>query len=175
MKKILLFLSLFLVSIVSICGQTADEFKKKYGSEVYYEIRPKILMSAQFDKSGQVCRVSFQPNRLSKKTNTNFLGQDVLDLFDLEEAFEEIVPDDQRNREIQSNGFHSSGSMFFGSFEYENIRVGLSGSWRIGEKSRRVDFCKLTEEESKKSPFCSPFGTPEIVTVAWTKRTCIEE
>jgi hypothetical protein len=155
-------------------GQTANDFKNKYGSETYYEIRPKILMSAEFDKNGQVCRVSFQPNHISKKTGTNYLGQNVLDLFELEEAFAEIVPLEQRKGEIKSDGFIASFGMFIGSFDYETIGVGLKGSLRSGEKSRRLNLCGISGESGKQSLFCSPFGTPEIVTVVWTKRTCAE-
>lgn len=156
-------------------GQTANDFEKKYGSEKYYEIRPKILMSAKFDKNGQVCRVYFQPNRISHQTSTHHLGLYTLDLIELEEAFKEIVPAADRNGEIKSNGFTTSGGMFFGSFDYENIGVGLKGIWKMNEKERQRDLCFIQGESDKKSLFCSPFGTPEIVTVVWNKRTCVGE
>ena len=180
MKDIFLLIFISVPFVASVLGQTSADFEKKYGSKTYFEIRPHVLMSAEFDKNGQVCRVSLQPNRISKKTNTTYLGQNSLDLTELKEAFDELVPAEQRRGELDTNGgFMFSGGMYWGTLDYENISVGVKGVWRTTEAVRQIDFCQVFGKEindtnKPKNFFCSTTGSLEVVTVVWTERTCIQ-
>jgi hypothetical protein len=179
--KIQLFLFIFVLFNVSAVGQTASDFENKYGSQKYYEIRPKILMSAEYSENGQVCRVRFQPNRISEKTNTIFLGQDSLDSEQLKEAFDEIFPMEQRQGQLTSkSGSMISGGMFWGTLDYENIGVGLKGSLQLNSKNRKqIDACSIfgkdKQNDSNLNGICSIYGSLEIVTVHWTNRVCAGE
>jgi hypothetical protein len=176
MKRSLLFFTAFLFSVVSISGQTAVDFENKFGTQTYYEIRPKILMSAKFDNNGEVCQVTFQPNKYSKKTNTIFSGGNGLDLIQLKEAFEEVVPKEWRSGQIKPPplGFDISGTMFWGDWKTESIWIELNGTLNGGAD---MNFCDLLGTEKKdlqkgKYSFCTMSGTLDVLTINWIKRDC---
>lgn len=171
------------VSLVGILcctamGQTQNDFNKKYMRRQFYEIRPKILMSAVFDKSGQVCRVLFQVNSVSERTKTAYLGQDGLDLEEVKEAFDEIVPTELRQGKLDSHGgFMLSGGMFWGTLDYENISIGVKGAWQGSKPRSEMDFCKVFGNAlgaDEKLSFCKMYGSLNVVSVHWTKRDCLE-
>lgn len=176
MKRIGLLFGVFILFCNFVIGQTASDFEKKFGSQTYYEIRPKILMSAKFDNSGKVCQVAFQPSNYSKKYKTIFSGEEGLDLVQLKEAFEEVVPKEWRSGQIKppSAGYLFSGSMFWGDWKTENLQIEANGTAASGED---INFCELfgtqkEEIQNKKIIFCSTFGRLEVLTINWVKREC---
>jgi hypothetical protein len=174
MKTILRLFSFACLFAVSVFGQTANDFEGKYGSRTFYEIRPKILMSTEFDKNGQVCRVTFQPNRISEKTKTTYLGETSLELTQLKESFDEIVPLEQRKGKLKTNGgYNISGGMFWGTLNYENVSIDVDGTLQGND----MDFCKLfgnkiKDDNKLNTFFCSMSGSLEVVIINWTERDC---
>lgn len=173
-----------LFSIIATHGQTASDFEKKYDSQTYYKIRPKILMSAKFSAGGEVCRVTFQPNNFLNKTNTVILGEKGLDILQLKESFEDVVPKEWRSGQIKPpsplSGFNISsskfsGNTFSGNWKTKNIEINMSGSLI---SRANLDFCELfgTKKENFKKQeifFCTLSGTLEVLTINWVKRDCI--
>lgn len=170
MKFKVIFVGLFLVFIAGYSfGQTSADFEKKYGSGTYYEIRPTVLMSAEFDKNGQVCSVSFQPNRISKRENTTYFGVDTLDAEILKEIFDELVAPATREGKFESMGFIMSGSMAFSAVFWENVR--FNAGYSVGRKNRRpLD----GNQEGKEGIDLLFIGSPDVAHITWTKRKCVE-
>lgn len=133
-------------------------------------------MAAEFNKNGQVCRVSFQPNRISEKTKTTYLGENYLDLVQLKEAFDEVVPIQQREGKLKTNPYAFDGSVFWGTLSYKNLNIDINGTTTKGND---IDFCKLfgngindIQKADNLFDFCSSSGSLEFVTITWLKRDC---
>lgn len=177
--RVLKMLVLSLITLISSSftfGQTANEFEKKFISKTYYEVRPKISIAAEFNKNGKVCRVSFQPNRISEKTKTTYLGENYLDLAQLKEAFDEVVPIQQREGKLKTNPYEFDGNIFWGILTYKNLLIEINGTT---SKGNEINFCNLfgngiknIEKPDNYFDFCSSSGSLEFVTVTWLKRDC---
>lgn len=162
--------------LIAASGQTAMDFEKKYGTQTYHEIRPKILMSAKFASDGEVCRVSFQPNNFSRKTRTVFSGESGLDVVQLKEAIEEVVPKEWRSGQIKPPplGFEISGSAYWGRWQTEYITIEMTGSSHGGSD---INFCEVfgtkpSDLARQKFPFCTMSGTLGLLEIIWNKRGC---
>jgi hypothetical protein len=170
------FLCGFLLFVVSVTAQTKSDFEKKYGSETYYEIRPKVLMSAQFDKEGQVCSVSFQPNRMSKSEKTDYLGIDTLETEDLKEIFDELVPPQTREGKFESMGSLMIGNMAFSAVRWDNVRFnakyGFGRKYTNERKNNKPN--DLSQKDKEGIDLLFSFGSPDLAFITWTKRKCAE-
>jgi hypothetical protein len=161
-------------------GQSVDDFSKRYRSGTYYEIRPTILMYAQFSSDGQVCAVYLQPNRHSFGQSTTYVGNNSLNGYELKQVFDELAPPNTREGQGRSLGYVISGSMLFGGFMYENVIFNIKGSTALdnanGLKKRNA---AIDEHQSKMDKefqefIDAPFGRPETASITWTNRTCPE-
>ena len=174
-----IFYSLLILFIFSakMLSQTASDFERKYSTGVYYEIRPTILMSADFDKNGQVCQVSLQANRTSKKEKTDYLGTGELDPVELKGVFDELFPSSSREGEEKSMGFIMTGSMGFSAVFWDNVRFNVMYSMtpRYHTRSKR-DTTATNESEKKGLDLLFGFtsNNPALAYVTWTKRQCAE-
>ncbi|MEP6850794.1 MAG: hypothetical protein ABI999_18190 [Acidobacteriota bacterium] len=171
---LLLFLLIFSGQVSS---QTASDFERNYSSGVYYEMRPTILMSAEFDKNGQVCQVSLQANRTSKKENTDYLDAGELDPPELKEVFDELFPPSGREGEEKSMGFLLTGSMGFSAVFWENVRFNVMYSMAPRNQNRSKSNATLANEGPKKGLdmlFGFTLNNPALAYVTWTKRHCAE-
>jgi hypothetical protein len=173
-KIFYLLLILFIFS-AKMLSQTASDFERKYSSGVHFEIRPTILMSADFDKNGQVCRVSLQPNRTSKKEKTDYLGAGELDPVDLKEVFGELFPSSSREGDAKSMGFVMTGSMGFSAVFWDNVRFNVMYSMTPRFPSKRVTTAAdQTEKKDLDMLFGFTSSNPVLAYVTWTKRQCTE-
>lgn len=188
--------SLFsLILSISIFGQTASDFEKKYSSVKYYEIRPYTLISPTFDKNGEVCRAEIRPfnntrlkNRnadflddpvdINEGTQITYLSADTKRLFPitilnskvLKELFDELVPPANRkgkgNSSVDFSGF---GARYTTKFKFENITAKAV----TVPNERAVCNMKLIGD-SLDLFFNPPYGVIESVIIIWTDRQCIE-
>src|SRR6267143_346733 len=102
MKTTLVFaVGILLLSVVSTRGQTSAELNKKYPLMMAYEVRPGILMTAEYAADGQVCKMTLEPRRTSKDS----INLDVLVDDDLVNAFvDEVAPVESRGKPGRFDG-----------------------------------------------------------------------
>lgn len=170
MKRHALFLSILTVLVITVSGQTAAELGKKYSSSLIYEIRPKVLMTAEFDEFGQICSASLQANKISRTARTNYLGNDTLDPLTLREVFDELAPPDARIGQYESLGFHMTGTMGFSAVAWENVRFNLKYSLSRRDK-RPLDLSRKGKEGFDLLFVFTPLE-PDLASVTWTQRKC---
>ncbi len=174
LRLILIVFFTVLVSGISF-GQTENDFEKNYGSEKYYEIRPKISMQASFDKDGQVCRVTLIPSRISKKKNTNYLGNYYLEPLEVMEIIDELIPPAKREGKGTSLGFRFTRSMGFGAYKWDNVQINIDVSFGRSSFRQSTTYPKPAADINPDDLgflIDSMGGFPEIVIISWTKRQC---
>ncbi len=139
---------------------------------MFYEVRSDVLMSAEFDKDGQICVASFQPTRISKSKNTDYVGKDTLNIETLKEIFNELVPIETREGKFESMGFMMTGSMGFSAVLWENVRFNVK--YNIGRKPNLLLNTNQKDKEGINSLFTVTNTEPDLAFISWTKRTCVE-
>lgn len=176
MRAIILFVigCIFILS-VSAAAQTETEFERKYPKIVSYEVRPKIQMRAEFGSDGQVISVTLMPNQISEKENTRFAKNFLLDVFEVEAVFNELVAPQDRIGEPRSLGYliMGFGGHVFGGFAFDNVRVNTYGSYKnggIGGKNSCSSSSGVTDTEALWRRFCTMNSEPETVSIIWVNR-----
>lgn len=159
----------------SVFAQTEIDFERKYPKIVSYEVRPNIQMRAEFGSDGQVISVTLLPNRISETEKVQFSGSLLLDVYKVEEIFEELVAPQDRIGETKSLGYQMAGigGFIFGGFEYSGIRVDIHGS-RYNRGLSARNRCSQSNDEAGEEEswrrFCAMDVEPESVRITWTKR-----
>jgi|GEM_PF-6764718 hypothetical protein len=151
----------------SIVGQTSQEFAKKYPATTFLEIRPDVLMKADYNSSGEVCSIVLQPNHFSVAEKTAFIGNSSIDLLNLMPILDELAPPETRQGPGTSDGWITGGGMQLGSFSFTNIRINIKRTF--GVKTRRT-IPKDAGQNSNLVDYLNSFGSPEVVVIRWLKR-----
>jgi hypothetical protein len=142
----------FLVGQIISCadGQTSSDLRAKYPELRAYEIRPGILMSAEYAVDGQVCRLTLEKHHATSK------GVDLDSVFSpelTEQLLDEVVPADERGKRLDAFGkwgYEStvSGDLVVKEAKYENVSIEIGGT---------VANCQSGDR---------------VISVRWSKRTC---
>jgi len=116
-------------------GQTASEIAAKYPLVKAYEIRPGILMTASYDKGGQVCEMVLERRHKTDKQIINF--DEIFSEQIVKELVNELVPESERGKELKGaygleNTATLDGQFVVVEYSYENILVKLYGTLRPG-------------------------------------------
>jgi len=82
---------------VLLSSDTSTDFSKRYGSPISetYLVRPAIVASVSYGKSGHACEIVISPNQLGgviKSRNTTINSQQLTDVLD------EILPVEERGK-----------------------------------------------------------------------------
>lgn len=126
MSKLAVFGIVALVLLPTV--NTAPKAFAKYKSVEAYEVRPGILMLPRYAADGQVCEIVLeQLHILPDKVR---LGYD-LSQKDIDQIFEEIVPDSERGPQPSTPleqvkgllGGYFSGRAMISNNEYQNISI----------------------------------------------------
>lgn len=195
MKFKIILAALFVVFVANYSfGQTIDDFEKKFGSAKYYEIRPYILVSPIFDKSGQICKAEIRPASstliMDNKTesmdsidfkqgsqiiyhsaDTNHLFPiAVLNSTKLKQVIDELVPVKiRRSKGISSVDFSGFGARYTTKFKFENITI------KAVTVPYEKAFYNMEAIGGDLDLFLNPpYGAIERATIVWTERTCVE-
>ena len=111
-------------------SQTRAQLAAKYRAVTAYEVRPGILMTANFDPAGNVCRMEIE-KRHATESKTD-LGS-VIPRQTLKEVIDELVPDSVRGTRI-SPSFHGSdesdvlGNVEITVIEYEKVKIEIDSA-----------------------------------------------
>lgn len=174
--KLTFILIVFICNLgLAVFSQTRNDFKAKYSQREFFEVRPEILMSAEYNSTGEVCSVRFQPNHYSEKEKSVFVGNSTLNLHDFMELFDELVPAETRKGKGESLGFVMSGNMIFGGFALANVRINVKKPpGRVPRKSELIGDREFDESymSANKSliEFLNGFGPPETASISWLDR-----
>ena len=107
-----------------VMAQTSTELRKRYGepqSETY-QVRPGIVLSVFYTKSGQLCRMEISPQRQKVRLG---LAAEVMPSDEVLRIIDELIPIDQRGRSIRKVT-DTSGCNENLIAEYEKVIVSLS-------------------------------------------------
>lgn len=172
--------NLFVIACISILSasalaQTETDFDRKYTKIVSFEVRPNIQMRAEFGSDGQVVSVTLMSNRVSVKEKTTFVGNQSLDVDEVEKIFEEIVPAQFRAAEVESPGSGGTRGMAWRRFTQGAVRVNLITSLRSRSPDSSPDpweenAADETLQKRSRSLFCVSGKSPETVTITWVNR-----
>jgi len=149
-STVLIAVGSLLLSVTSTLGQTSADLNKNYPPMTAYEVRPGILMTAEFAADGQVCKMTLEPRRTSKDSiNLGVLVDD-----DLVNAFvDEVAPVASRGKPGRFDGMTlMMGQPAITLKDYEFVTIRRYGT------TRNIDGKQFLE--------------PWVVTVTWNKRTC---
>jgi hypothetical protein len=171
-------IAISLIGILScvVSGQTANDFKKKYEAQDFFEVRPKILMKAEYNANGEMCSVFLQPNHYSIKEKTVFVGNSSIDLYDLLSIINELAPIETRKGKGSSLGYIGQGGMMSGGFTFDNIRINVK---QILWPKRNLKADSIYPEEvvgkdasynTELIKFLNSFGPPETASISWIKK-----
>ena len=127
-SRVILLVVLGLVGLRFSIAQSESDFAKRYTPVHAYLLRPGIIMFAQFDTEGQVCRITVQRKEDdSLDQGTLFSGQ----LAD--EIVDQLVPAPIRGKPLgpylNSDSYVTGGS-FFLKKDFENLSVEKMGDVR---------------------------------------------
>ncbi len=108
---------LILLCGVSIVAQTSGDARKKYGTLVSesYEVRPNILLTITYGKTGQICRMNLKPELIDSSSPEPTYES-------LNKIVDEILPSGERGRNI-INGFLSGVSVYGTTQDYEKLKI----------------------------------------------------
>lgn len=139
-------LSVFCLMIAVIaCGQTSSELAAKYPVVAAYEVRPGILMTAQYAKDGQICEMVLETRHYRTPDEIDLSSTIPPGLID--QLTDEMVPASERgpatNRWLTNS--HVAGGVSHVQRDFENVLIERDGSASTGD---------------------------EIVIIRWKKRTC---
>jgi hypothetical protein len=138
------------LSIICADAQTSSELGAKYPELRVYEIRPGVLMRAEYAVDGQVCRITLEKYHATSK------GVDLDSVIPTElteQLIDEVAPVTERGKRLDSFGkwgYEStiSGDLLVKDATYENVSIEIAGT---------VSTCRSGDM---------------VVTVRWRKRTC---
>jgi len=141
-------------------AQTSDDLTAKYKRIAAYEVRPGILMTANFGANGQICELALQKNRYPSENRVDLITP----LPKYDELIDELVPPVERGAMVKDgvSGF-VSGNVVQTKFNYENVSVekvgGFSNACNPGTaviiirwKNRGCIFPKSTENHNEATP-----------------------
>jgi hypothetical protein len=122
-------------------AQSSKDLAEKYQSVSGYEVRPGILMVAEFDAQGQVCQVTLTKNsqafdgHAASTEFTNELADNVAD---------ELSPVAERGAKSEWLNPDSwiAGGVYFDKQDYENISVERAGAMGGELQSFRIIWLK---------------------------------
>jgi hypothetical protein len=167
MRQILFVLLLIGTLGAAVAAQSMSDIKKKFALREFYEVRPEILMSANYNDRGEVCSLFFQPNHYSEKEKTVFVGNSSLNLYDFLAIVNEFAPVETRRGDGISMGLTIQGGMASGGFAFDNVRIGTKGPFPL-KQARQFELIatkNLTESDLKGNrglvEFLDSFGPPE--------------
>ena|SRR5215467_945424 len=145
-------LTLFILLLCSAGAhaQTSAELDRKYQPITNYEVRPGILMTAQYGADGQVCRMTVEPERASK----DVINLEVSVNDDLVNAFvDEIAPPEVRGKPGKHDGMtFRAGQVAITIKDYEYITIERYSIMRNASGAQKLE--------------------PWVVSVTWKQRTC---
>jgi hypothetical protein len=138
------------LNILCPSGQTSSELGAKYPELRAYEVRPGILMRAEYAVDGQVCRITLEKYHATSK------GVDLDSVIPTElteQLIDEVAPSTERGKRLDSFGkwgYEStiSGNLLVKDASYENVSIEIAGT---------LSTCRSGDM---------------VVTVRWRKRTC---
>jgi len=141
-----------LVGLIISCagGQTSSDLRAKYPELRVYEVRPGILMSAEYSVDGQVCRMTLEKHHAT----SNGVDLDSVISPELtEQLLYEVAPVTERGKRLDAFakwGYEStiSGDLVVKEAKYENVSIEIAGT---------VSTCQSGDR---------------VITVRWSKRTC---
>jgi hypothetical protein len=151
----------------SAMGQTAKELNSRYEVSVFFEVRPNILMKAEYGSKGKVCSVVFQPNKYSANERKMFIGNTNIDLHELLEVINELAPPETRNGNGLSLGYIAQSGMMWGGFTYDNVRINTKRSFDQ-KKGRSIEMGP--RDDGRLIDYLNSFGAPETASISWIKR-----
>jgi len=112
--------AIFLVLLcgVSVLSQTPQEMRKRFGTLVSesYEIRPNILLTVDYGKQGEICRLNVKPQVGGDSKVPAPSSETLMNLID------ELVPAKERGENI-INGWLSSPDFAASMMDYEKLKI----------------------------------------------------
>jgi hypothetical protein len=116
----------FGLSFISAHGQTSIDLEKKYGPPIKaFEIRRGVLLTAEYNASGQVCEMLLE-NR--HKSAVGFELTDSLTDQVVEQIIDELVPESERGAKGSSYGWSMNlGQSVQTNYSYENVEIVSAG------------------------------------------------
>lgn len=170
-------------NVVSAFGQSRAALEAKFGQPVNaYKVGDRIWMSPEYASDGQVCRMTFYPQRFSS-TKAYLINELLFDEF--RSVIDTIVPVAIRGaqKEPFGNGrWNASSGGRWVDFVYDRVTITYIASIRFDPALGMGEPVKLDlevpnqKEEPKpiKQDFSLYSGsTVEIVTVQWNDRKCL--
>jgi hypothetical protein len=114
-------------SFISAYGQTSTDLEKKYGPPIKaYEIRRGVLLTAEYNASGQVCEMLLENRHKSpvRSDLTDSLTDQVV-----EQIIDELVPKSERGAKGSSYGWSINlGQSIQTDYSYENVEIVSAGT-----------------------------------------------
>jgi hypothetical protein len=179
MAKLAIVITVF---VVSAFGQSRAEIEAKFGQPVKaYQVGDRIWMSPTYASDGQVCRMTFYPQRFSS-TKAYLINQLLFDEF--RSVIDTIVPVATRGaqKEPFGNGrWNASNGGSWVAFVYERVTISYIASIRFDPALGMGEPVNLDLEVPKQKEEPKPIkedfslysgSTAEIVTVQWNDRKC---
>jgi hypothetical protein len=152
MSKIRVSVLIATFSVLQVQAQTSYDLAAKYRQVTTYEVRPGILMTADFGADGQVCEMVLQTNHYEPERIV--LGSGISTKLE-NEVLEELVPADERGHET-SKWLDPDSFVVDNAYEikqdYENVSVETDGGI---------------------SQSCS--SGDEVIIIRWKHRGCVWE
>jgi hypothetical protein len=132
-----------LLASLPVAAQSSSDLEREYGRpdnhlvrRIGYEVRPGVIMTASFASDGQVCEAVIEPKRA---TDSGIDLERRLPAALAREIVDEIVPAEQRGRQIGGITMGNYTSMSWANYEKVStysVLVGVGGpeaDLKIGE------------------------------------------
>src|SRR5215471_1931155 len=123
---------LWLLLSIAASGQTATDMSAKYPALSAYEVRPGILMTANYADDGQVCEITLQryysPNQKDADSTIPAKLEDQL--------IDELAPEAERgpaSNRMKWNGF-TAGGVSHAERDFANVLVVIDGTYSCSEE-----------------------------------------
>lgn len=185
MRNVTGFYLFFLLCIFvnAVCGQTSDDFKKKYGQPVEaYSISERIWMTPEFTDDGQLCLMRLYPKRIS--ATTNYLSNR-LDYWELKAVIDQIAPPEMRGKKTVFFGINNiGGGIIQTSYIYEKVGFKFIVSFlpyfdpiekKKSSKKTKSKSPQIKKETTKNIEPTKEMIIPrevEIVIIFWREKPC---
>lgn len=179
MRKVLLLISLCLVSMSPAFAQTAADLRETYGQPIEaYSVSEHIWMTPEFNETGQVCAMRLYPKRIS--VTTSYLGQAKLNYWELRKVLEQLAPAETRGNKTRPSDL----TLFLGQVSqstrsYDNLAITFMASLSFAEPLVKSTATPAAETVEASVPKRSDdeLDVPrdaEIVAITWYGRGCTQ-
>ena len=149
--KIVLVLSILVLCVTGVQGQSLYDIESKYGKRVnVYSVSERLWMTPTYDSQGQICRMRVVPKLVSE--DTNYLSE-TLDMDETLRFINELVPVHTRGRREEGAGMSNlGGGVSWTEFNFEHVRFVFISSFR---------FTKLPAKDSEPFVLLDDFPVDE--------------